>query len=127
MTIAQLKATLQNAHNKLPITTMECIDIVGKDLVERAKAITPVDTGRLKRSWETELTREGERRYILHIYNDARNPNSGKPYAKYVEYGHYSVAGNWVAGRFMLTNTMPEAVDILRKAIRGSVQGLMHK
>lgn len=121
MTISQLKSNIAKAKDSIENTTLACLKGAGDDLIARAKVITPVDTGRLQASWETDVTQDGARTYTLHIYNDARNPNSGKPYAKYVEYGHYSVAGNWVEGRFMLNRTLPDTVDYLRSKIKGKV------
>ena len=121
MTISQLNSKLAKAKDSIENTTMECLKGAGDDLITRAKVITPVDTGRLQASWETDVTQDGARTYTLHIYNDARNPDSGKPYAKYVEYGHYSVAGNWVEGRFMLNRTMPDTVEYLRSTIKGEI------
>lgn len=121
MTISQLNSKLKKANASIKNTTLKCIKDAGKDLVKRVKVITPVDTGRLQSSWETEVLQQGARHYEMHIYNDARNPNSGKPYAKYVEYGHYSVTGKWVEGKFMLNGTLPDIVDYLKTKIKGEV------
>ena len=121
MTISQLNSKLKKAKDSIENTTLDCIKGAGDDLIARVKIITPVDTGRLQSSWETEVIQQGARHYEMHIYNDARNPDSGKPYAKYVEYGHYSVAGNWVEGRFMLNRTLPDTVDYLKSTIKGEI------
>jgi hypothetical protein len=121
MTISQLNSKLKKAKDNIENTTLDCIKGAGNDLISRVKIITPVDTGRLQSSWETEVVHQGARHYEMHIYNDARNPDSGTPYAKYVEYGHYSVAGNWVEGRFMLNRTLPDTVDYLKSKIKGEV------
>jgi hypothetical protein len=121
MTISQLNSKLKKAKDSIENTTLDCIKGAGDDLIARVKIITPVDTGRLQSSWETEVIQQGARQYEMHIYNDARNPDSGKPYAKYVEYGHYSVGGNWVEGKFMLNRTLPDTVDYLKSKIKGEI------
>lgn len=121
MTISQLNSKLKKAKDSIENTTLECIKGAGNDLVARVKVITPVDTGRLKASWETEVTQHSARHYELHIYNAARNPKNDTPYAKYVEYGHYSVTGKWVEGRFMLNRTLPDTVDYLKTKIKGEI------
>ena len=78
------------------------------DLVRETRQRTPVDTGNLRDSWKRSgVLREGDT-YKVSITNDARNPKYGTEYATYVEYGHNSTSGNWVPGRFMLTESQEE-------------------
>lgn len=80
-------------------------------LIRMVKYRTPVDSGNLRRNWQSDMNvvyRNKE--YRIHIYNATE-------YAIYVEYGHRQQVGKfvpaigkklkkgWVEGRFMLTKS----------------------
>ena len=69
-------------------------------LIRMVKQRTPVDSGNLRRNWNTDMNvvyRNNE--YRIHIYNATE-------YAIYVEYGHRTPSHKgWVEGRFMLTKS----------------------
>ena len=69
-------------------------------LIRMVKYRTPVDSGELRRNWQSDMNvvyRNNE--YRIHIYNATE-------YAIYVEYGHRTRNHKgWVEGRFMLTKS----------------------
>lgn len=64
------------------------------------KARTPVDTGRLKNSWQSSLDNQG----ITFLNNT--------PYASYVEYGTRKMAP-----RYMLTDSIPDIERVFRQEL----------
>lgn len=69
-------------------------------LIRMVKYRTPVDSGTLRRNWQTDnnvVYRDNE--YRITIYNATE-------YAIYVEYGHRTRGKKgWVEGRFMMTKS----------------------
>lgn len=60
--------------------------------------MTPVDSGRMKQSWQTGAEiRRGVATGL--IWNTARNPRSGYPYPQAVEFGNSRVRAQRVLGR----------------------------
>ena len=81
-------------------------------VLARAIPITPVDTGTLRRSWHvTDVQLNGDE-YTITVFNDATQ-SSPVSYASFVEYGHMTVSGGWVEGRFMLTTSIDYVKSIM--------------
>lgn len=72
--------------------------------MRKAMKITPVDTGRLRRSYKvTKVVQKGDTVQIT-LYNDAKSDGVDESYASYVEFGHFTRGRlSWVEGRWMLT------------------------
>jgi HK97 gp10 family phage protein len=85
---------------------------VGKHALTVLRSNTPVDTGNLKDSMTLELKGKS---FVL-------GPNEEQaPYAKFVEFGHHSRAGNWIPGKWFtkktLTQIKPYNAEQFQKAI----------
>lgn len=82
---------------------------VANKVMRKAMKITPVDTGRLRRSYKvTKVTVRGNTLEIT-VYNDARDNGSDESYASYVEFGHFTRGRvSWVEGHWMLTMATDE-------------------
>ena len=121
ISLTKFISKLKHKVKRITDTTYATLEDEGKDLIARTKILTPVDTGRLKSSWEYEVIKEGKNNYKLLVHNDARNPEYGMKYGKFVEYGHYSPTGNWVEGRFMLTRSLPQTEENLKKKLKSRI------
>lgn len=82
---------------------------VANKVMRKAMKRTPVDTGRLRRSYKvTKVTVKGNTLEIT-VYNDARDNGSDESYASYVEFGHFTRGRvSWVEGHWMLTMATDE-------------------
>lgn len=68
-------------------------------LLRMVKQRTPVDSGNLRRNWQTSELTYSDKEYKITIYNATE-------YAVYVEYGHRTRNHKgWVEGRFMITKS----------------------
>ena len=85
-------------------------------IMERAIPRTPVDTGRLARSYKvTKCWTEGDDLYIQ-VYNDATSNGNLDSYASYVEYGHLTRNRvSWVEGYWMLTVSTQEVEQDMQR------------
>lgn len=109
---------LKSVIDDIPKHLTETLERNADELIRETQERTPVDTGNLRDSWKrTEVVRNGDT-YSTTIYNDATNPKYGMIYSSYVEYGHFSTAGNWVEGRFMLTQSLPNAQKRIEQDLR---------
>lgn len=78
-------------------------------IMQKAIPRTPVDTGRLRRSWKVTNVRERGTRLEITVYNDAKSDGAGESYASFIEFGHFTRARvSWVEGRWMLTISTDE-------------------
>lgn len=82
---------------------------VANKVMRKAMKRTPVDTGRLRRSYKvTKVTTKGNTLEIT-VYNDAKDNGSDESYASYVEFGHFTRGRvSWVEGHWMLTMATDE-------------------
>lgn len=80
--------------------------------MEYAIPRTPVDTGRLRRSYKvSSVTRRGNDLTIV-VYNDAREDGAGESYASYVEFGHFTRNRvTYVEGVRMITLATDEVLN----------------
>lgn len=74
----------------------------GAFILRDVKMNTPVDTGRLRRSWKIK-----KEPFQIIIYNNTK-------YAQHVEYGHRTKSGSSVAGRYMLRNAVERGALYLK-------------
>lgn len=71
----------------------------GGQLLRTTKLRTPVDSGQLRRSWQSE---RGDLYY--EVYNNTE-------YGLHIEYGHRTRSGSVVDGRYMLKRTYEEVSE----------------
>ncbi|MBR3552478.1 MAG: HK97 gp10 family phage protein [Clostridia bacterium] len=74
----------------------DCAKELAARLLRLVKKRTPVDTGYLRKGWTCGNVEKHGDTYTVTIENNVE-------YAPYVEFGHRTRGGGWVAGRFMLT------------------------
>lgn len=93
-----------NATNKLKDFEKKFLTTLANMVMQRAIPNTPVDTGRLRRSYKvTKVEQKGDTLEIT-IYNDAKDDGAAESYASYVEFGHFTRGRvSWVEGHWMLT------------------------
>lgn len=93
-----------NAANKLKDFEKKFLTTLANMVMQRAIPNTPVDTGRLRRSYKvTKVEQKGDTLQIT-IYNDAKDDGAAESYASYVEFGHFTRGRvSWVEGHWMLT------------------------
>lgn len=93
-----------NAANKLKDFEKKFLTTLANMVMQRAIPNTPVDTGRLRRSYKvTKVDEKGDTLQIT-IYNDAKDDGAAESYASYVEFGHFTRGRvSWVEGHWMLT------------------------
>ena len=66
------------------------LNYLANEIIRQAVPRTPVDTGRLRRSYKvTKVEFKGDYTEIT-VYNDARDNGAGESYASFVELGHYT-------------------------------------
>lgn len=93
---------LQNFEEKF-LTTL------ANKAMRKAQKRTPVDTGRLRRSYKVTKVQERGGSLQITLYNDAKDNGMAESYASYVEYGHFTVGRvKWVEGHWMLTMATDE-------------------
>lgn len=72
--------------------------------MRKAMKRTPVDTGRLRRSYKITKVEERGGSLQITLYNDAKDNGMDESYASYVEFGHFTRGRvSWVEGHWMLT------------------------
>lgn len=81
------------------------LEKTGSKLVGKVKKKTPVDTGRLRRSWQIKRLSDKE----VEVFNATK-------YGIFIEYGHrVSKSSKVVKGRYMLTKSVNEIEKNLLK------------
>lgn len=107
--ISQYQRNVLEASKKLKDFERRFLETLAGMVMERVIPRTPVDTGRLRRSWKiSKVTEKGGTLEII-IFNDARDDGMDESYASYVEYGHFTRGRvSWVEGVWMLTVSTDE-------------------
>lgn len=92
------------AQHKLKDFERKFLNTLANMVMQRAIPNTPVDTGRLRRSYKVTKVSEKGNTLEITIYNDAKDNGMDESYASYVEYGHFTRGRvKWVEGHWMLT------------------------
>ena len=105
----KLKKDLTNLPQKVDGILKKSVESGTDYLLDSTTRFTPVDTGHLKGKWEridNGAGRVEKGKYISGIENDTE-------YAEYVNWGHRTVNGGFVKGRFFVQKGQEE----LRKKI----------
>lgn len=105
----KLKKDLTNLPQKVDGILKKSVESGTDYLLDSTTRFTPVDTGHLKGRWEridNGAVRVENGKYISGIENDTE-------YAEYVNWGHRTVNGGFVKGRFFVQKGQEE----LRKEI----------
>lgn len=107
--IKEYQKNLLAAHNKLVNFEKRFLETLANMVMQKVIPRTPVDTGRLRRSWKVSKVEEKGGTLQITIYNDARDNGAAESYASYVEFGHFTRGRvSWVEGRWMLTISTDE-------------------
>ena len=97
--------TLNNASNNFEKEANKKLDIIASKLIAKVKLKTPVDSGLLRRSWQSKKINNLERL----VFNNVK-------YASHVNYGHRTRGGkSFVEGVYMLEKTVKEIEQELDK------------
>ena len=97
--------TLNNASNNFEKEANKKLDTIASKLLSKAKLKTPVDTGLLRRSWQTKRLNNLERI----VFNNVR-------YSSFIEYGHRTRGGkSFIDGVYMLEKSVKEIESELDK------------
>lgn len=100
---------LERAGNEFKNFERNYMTALANEILKKAIPLTPVDTGRLRRSYKVSKIEEKGEDLEITVYNDARDNGASESYASYVELGHYTRNRiRWVEGRFMLTISTDE-------------------
>lgn len=100
---------LERVGNEFKNFERNYITALANEILKKAIPLTPVDTGRLRRSYKVSKIEEKGEDLEITVYNDARDNGASESYASYVELGHYTRNRiRWVEGRFMLTISTDE-------------------
>ena len=107
--ISQYQRNVLEASKKLKDFERRFLETLAGMVMEKVIPRTPVDTGRLKRSWKISKVTEKGGILEITIFNDARDNGMDESYASYVEYGHFTRGRvSWVEGVWMLTVSTDE-------------------
>lgn len=96
---------LKSGLHQLETNKEKALNNVGKELIKDIKALTPVDTGKLRNS------------YKLSVNKDEVEVTTDVEYAIYVNDGHSTKSGSYVEGKYMFDKSMNEAVKNLDKEV----------
>lgn len=107
--ITQYQRNVLEASKKLKDFERKFLETLAGMVMEKVIPRTPVDTGRLRRSWKISKVTEKGGILEITIFNDARDNGMDESYASYVEYGHFTRGRvSWVEGVWMLTVSTDE-------------------
>ena len=107
--ISQYQRNVLEASKKLKDFERRFLGTLAGMVMEKVIPRTPVDTGRLRRSWKISKVTEKGGILEITIFNDARDNGMDESYASYVEYGHFTRGRvSWVEGVWMLTVSTDE-------------------
>lgn len=106
--------TLESASNNFEKEANKKLDIIASKLIAKVKLKTPVDTGTLRRSWQTKRLNNLERI----VFNSVR-------YGQFIEYGHRTRGGkSFVDGVYMLEKSVKEIEQELNKEFSIMIENL---
>lgn len=98
------KKNVENSIPKLRNFEYKFLTTLANMVMQRAIPNTPVDTGRLRRSYKVTKVQNLGSTIQITVYNDARDNGAAESYASYVEFGHFTrYRTSWVEGHWMLT------------------------
>lgn len=104
------------AENILKDFERQFLEELANMVMQRVIPRTPVDTGRLRRSWKVSKVEEKGGYVQITIYNDARDNGTDESYASYVEKGHYTRnRSKWIKGVRMLTISTDQVKALMIK------------
>lgn len=107
--ISEYQMKVLRASNRLKDFERKFLNTLANMVMQRVMPRTPVDTGRLRRSWKVSKVSEKGNVLQITIYNDARDNGADESYASYVEFGHFTRGRvSWVEGVWMLTISTDE-------------------
>ena len=94
-------------------------DVTAKTL-RIVKKRSPVDTGKLRRSWSAGELKTNHGNMEIEIFNNTE-------YAIFVEMGHRTRSGGFVAGVNMLQNTISEVESVMAEVMEIAFERALEK
>lgn len=94
----------------------QCTNELAARMLRKTKKRTPVKSGHLKGSWRANAAIKRGGQWRTAVFNPVK-------YAPYVEYGHRTINGGWVAGRHM----MERSADDIERDAEKIIQSKMRK
>lgn len=94
----------------------QCTNELAARMLRKTKKRTPVKSGHLKGSWRANAAIKRGGQWRTAVFNPVK-------YAPYVEYGHRTINGSWVAGRHM----MERSADDIERDAEKIIQSKMRK
>lgn len=94
----------------------QCTNELAARMLRKTKKRTPVKSGHLKGSWRANAAVKRGGQWRTAVFNPVK-------YAPYVEYGHRTINGGWVAGRHM----MERSADDIERDAEKIIQSKMRK
>ena len=86
--ISDYQMKVLTAAHKLKDFERKFLTTLANMVMQRAIPNTPVDTGRLRRSYKVTRVETRGNELTITIYNDAKDDGAAESYASYVEFGH---------------------------------------
>ena len=112
----KLNAKLKKAAAKIPVEKQRFLSMEGELLLARVKPLTPVDTGRLRYSWEKSM------------HGDSCEVGNNTEYAPFVELGHRQFVYGKDTGRVTPgVHMLRDAVDDCNDNFAADCQALMSR
>lgn len=111
----RLEAMEKNTFDKI---AEQCTNELAARMLRKTAKRTPVKSGHLKDSWRANaaIKRGGQWRAV--VFNPVK-------YAPYVEYGHRTINGGWVAGRHMMERSADDIERDAEKIIQSKVRKVL--
>ena len=89
-TVIYFKVTTQASVNQVAKGVEKIVDSTGTYLKKQAEKVTPIDTGKARRSWAMSTSKNGKDRRIV-VFNTAKTPKK-QYYLYWVENGTIKIA-----------------------------------
>lgn len=104
---------LDIAGKEIPMLMKVVLNKITQKTIKNVKLKTPVDTGQLRRSWQSKRISNLESL----VYNSCE-------YSIYVEKGHRTRSGSVVDGRYMLGKTIEEVSSSLDEELEDIIKSI---
>ena len=88
--ISEYQRNVLEALRKLKDFERRFLETLAGMVMQKVIPRTPVDTGKIRRSWKISNVTEKGGTLEITIFNDARDNGMDESYASYVEFGHFT-------------------------------------
>lgn len=96
----------------------QCTNELAARMLRKTAKRTPVKSGHLKGSWRANAAIKRGGQWRTAVFNPVK-------YAPYVEYGHRTINGGWVAGRHMMERSADDIERDAEKIIQSKVRKVL--